>query len=126
MKSQKSQGLGFKSRLPGTRYLYWGLPWTGRKRVAGRDSPLVNPSRTIAASRPAACPVRSRSVQPFVVVGQRTAQADYQGRPPRPPSVLALSEISQIKRKTKAQMLFAAFLPQLHNLKEKTKLPSHS
>lgn len=115
--------MGFRSTLPGTRYLYWGLS-SGREEASyGQRQPPINLSPTAIPSRLAARAVeQARTMQPLLWLpiysaGRRPAQLSHH------PSLPHFPEMSQIKTETKPPILFVMLPPQLYNLKKNQTFP---
>lgn len=79
----KVTGVGVQISTPWDQISLLGVFfWEGRKLFTGRDSPLLNLSPTAVPSRLSALPrVQVGTMQPAMVVGRLTMQADYQSSP---------------------------------------------
>lgn len=129
MKSQKSQRLGFKSRLPGTRYLYWGSSFGRGGNLLQAETALSSTSLPLLFQvRWQPCPVcRWGQYSPLWwwadLQCRQTTRAALAWSPSFPSLFRKVSD-----RETKPQILFATLLPHSYNLKKKknTKLSSYS
>lgn len=124
MKSQKSQGLGFKSRLPGTRYLYWGSSFGRGGNLLQAETALSSTSLPLLFQvgwQP--CPM-CRWGQCSLLWWWPTYNAGRLPEQPQPglPLFLAFSERSQIKKQSLRSYLQCSFL--IHIISRKRKTPN--
>lgn len=124
MKSQKSQGLGFKSRLPGTRYLYWGSSFGRGGNFLQAEAALSStylPLLFQVGWQP--CPVcRWGQCSPLWWWADLQLRQTTRAALAWSPSFLAFSERSQIEKQSLRSYLQCSFL--IHIISRKRKTPN--